>query len=143
MPNPQLTISLAARQWGILDRVGQATVTVGNQGEVTSEDTMALIIVYDKDNNVTLAQDLIRVGSIAKGETKVVDSNVLDFSFWHSEYVLAVLLDGSEYLPTEDLRTSIETSGSVLDDLVWAVGNYLAAHPEIVQKIVETVLTTV
>jgi hypothetical protein len=144
MPNPKLTIALDASQWlSGLNQVGQATVTIGNQGNVPSEDTMALIIVYDRTSRTVLGQDLIRLGSLAKGETVTKKSAVLDFSYWHGECVLAVLLDGSEYLPNQDLRTSIETSGSQLDDLVLAVGNYLVAHPEIVEKIVETALMLV
>ena len=141
MPNPKLTVTLTANQWlSGLNQIGRATVTVGNQGSVPSQDTMALIIVYDTASKAVLGQDLIRLGSIAQGETIKKESAVLDFSYWNGECILAVVLDGSQYLSSQDLSTSIETSGSTLDDLVIEVGNYLAAHPEVVKIIAETAI---
>jgi hypothetical protein len=147
MPNPQLVFSLSVDEWlsGLFppNQVGQATVTLGNQGNLPSKDTMALIIVYDLEAEEVLDQDLIRLGSVAIGESTWKKSEVLDTSYWHDEYVLAILFDGSEYLPEKDLETLISAPGSVVDDLTRAVCDYLAKHPEIVGKIIGVALKTV
>jgi len=141
MPNPKLsiTLSVSARlDW--FNEVGDATVTIGNQGNLDSKDTMVLFLVYDKEDETILDQALLRLGSIAVGES-TSETKTLDTSFWHDEYVLAVLLDGSDYIPEKDLSTSINAPGSVVDDLVREVGNYLAENPEVVKTIVSAAVS--
>ena len=116
--------------------MGRAIITVGNQGSMVSEDTMALITVYDSEDGKVLDQALVRLGSIAVGETVSKESDTLDTSYWHSEYVLVVLLDGSKYLVEKDLASMISAPGSVIDDLLWSVSNYLADNPEVIGTIV-------
>jgi len=147
MPNPELMISLHVDEWLAVmippNEMGKATVTVGNQGDLPSKDTMALVTVYDAEASKVLDQALIRLGSIAIGETKAEESGTLDTSYWHNEYVLVVLFDGSEYLPEKDLRSMISAPGSVADNLANAVFDYLATNPELVGTIIGTAIKVI
>jgi hypothetical protein len=140
MPNPKLILSVSVDEWlkWVVppDEVGQATVTVGNVGNLPSKSTMALIIVYDAETSQVIDHDLIRLGSIAIGESVCQKSKELDTSYWHDEYVFVVLFDGSEYLKGSDLKDLVSAPGSVLDDVARYIANYLAEHPEIIGKII-------
>lgn len=144
MPNPQLTVSISVEpeiKWGIPpDEVGVATITVGNQGNIPSKDTMALITVYEPENEKVLDQALMRLGSIAVGEMATQDSRELDTSYWNDECVLVVLFDGSDYINEQNLRSQINAQGSTLDDLVYAVTDYIAKNPEVVGKIMDVAM---
>jgi molybdopterin converting factor small subunit len=141
MPNPKLTISLSVHEWlDWFNELGEATITVGNQGQIQSKDTMALIIVYNAESNTVLDQDIVRLGSVSVGETSSQKSGQLDTSYWDDEYVLAVLFDGSRYITQKDLSTSINAPGSVVDDLVRSVASYCAEHPDLTEKIVATAI---
>ena len=140
MPNPKLILSVSVNEWlkGLLppNEVGQATVTVGNIGNLPSKDTMALVIVYDAEAHQVIDHDLIRLGSIATGESVCKKSRELDTSYWHNEYIAVVLFDGSEYLTGNDLKDLVSAPGSVIDDIARYIANYLAEHPEIIGKII-------
>lgn len=140
MPNPELLLSVSVEEWlsGILppNEVGEATVTIANQGNLASKDTMALVMVYDVETEEVTDRDLIRLGSISTGEDTWKKSDVLDTSYWHNEYVLVVLFDGSKYLPERNLESMISAPGSVVYDLVQGVSNYVTEHPEVLGKII-------
>ncbi|MCW4016518.1 MAG: hypothetical protein NWF06_09125, partial [Candidatus Bathyarchaeota archaeon] len=144
MPNPKLTVSITMDTRLTLglppDEVGTATITVGNQGNLASKDTMALITVYEPESEKVLDQDLIRLGSISAGEITTQDSRELDTSYWNDECVLVVLFDGSDYISEENLRSLINAQGSTVDDLVYAVTDYLADNPEVIGKIIDAAL---
>lgn len=144
MPNPEFIFSVSVDEWlnWVLppDEMGQATVTVGNQGDLPSKDTMALVMVYDAESQYITDKDLIRLGSISIGENTWKKSKILDTSYWHDEYILVVLFDGSEYLPENNLESMIAAPGSVVYDLVQGVSNYLAEHPEVIGKIIGTTI---
>lgn len=143
MPNPQLIVSAAPKEWlRGFNEVGMVTVEVSNVGEVPSEDTMTLIIVYDAEDEKTLSQDLMRIGSIAVGEkSDPKESDILDTSYWHDEYILVVVFERNRYFPERDLRTMIDAPGSIVDDLVNEVKDYLVEHPEVLGKIADVFLT--
>ncbi len=54
--------------------------------------------------------------------------------------MLVAILDRSRYMPSGDLRALIEAPGAIEDDLVRAITEYLAEHPELVIKIATVAL---
>lgn len=138
MPNPILTASVKVDEWvewtPLPNAVGQVTITVANKGNLQSEDTMALILIYDADDRTIISQELIRIGSIAPGESITKTSGKLDTSYWHTDYVCVVLLDRSRYSPEFDIY-DLTAPGSVLDDIALEVINYLREHPDVAEKI--------
>lgn len=143
MPNPKLIVSATPKELlRGFNEVGTVTIEVSNFGEVPSEDTMVLITVYDAEDEKTLSQDLMRIGSIAVGEkSDPRESDILDTSYWHDEYILVVVFERNRYFPESDLRTMIDAPGSIVDDLVNAVKDYLFEHPEVLGKIADVFLT--
>lgn len=137
MPNPKLSATLSMREWlSGFNEIGEATVTVANQGQITSKNTMALVMVYDVEDHAVISQDLVRVGSVAIGEMASKKSSQLDTSYWHDEKTIAIIIDGSDYISEINLSTSISSAGSFADDLAREALAYLADHPEIIGKIV-------
>ncbi len=146
MPNPVLTASVKIDEWvewtPLPNAVGQVTITVANKGNLQSEDTMALILIYDADDRVIISQELIRIGSIAPGESIMKTSSKLDTSYWHTDYICVVLLDRSRYSPEFDIY-DLTAPGSVLDDIAREVVDYLKEHPEVAEKILWAFLNLV
>ncbi len=53
--------------------------------------TRGLIIVYDAESEIVLDQDLVRVGSIAMGETTCARANVLVFNKYARNFIRCLL----------------------------------------------------
>jgi hypothetical protein len=116
------------------NQVGAVTVTVGNQGNIDSVNTMALVTVYNGDDYSFISSDLVHLGNIPKGQVRNGTTAVIDFNYWTGEYVSVVIIDGSEYLPKANLQaSSVDSSGFGV--IARDTANYLAQHPEIATQI--------
>lgn len=134
MPNPSLSLSCKVEEWiewtPLPNAMGKVTVTLANVGDLQSEDTMALVLIYDEDEGAIISQELIRIGSIAPGERTTKISGTLDTSYWHTDYFCVVILDRSRYIPSFDIY-DLTGPGSVIDDIAHEVTEYLREHPEV------------
>lgn len=153
MPNPEFSLSLQVSRLmeGMVlpKKGGKATLTIRNIGNRASENTLAVVTVYDTAaERVTLYEvwefETIPVGETRKGETGILYTNKMYTPSYTShvdeDLVFVVVYDGSDYLPGIDLASLIDFTGPVDDDLVSAVNGYLGAYREISGTIVATAL---
>ena len=153
MPNPEFSVNLQVSRLmeGMVlpKKGGKATLTIRNVGTRASDNTLAVVTVYDTvAERVTLYEvwefEEIPVGETRKGETGILYTNKMYTPSYTShvdeDLVLVVVYDGSDYLPSIDLASIIDFTGPVDNNLVRAVNGYLNACREISGTIVATAL---
>lgn len=141
MPNPELSVDLETDAWteGYFQsrKVGKATVTVSNNGNIESENTMAIVTVYNEKTEKVTSQELVKLGNIAAdatatGETgKIYTTRIFETTFngfGDDDSVFVVIYDNSEYLPQRSLRSVIGSTGSVAEFLLESVSDYMAEN---------------
>jgi hypothetical protein len=139
LPNPVFLAGMKVgthRNWWQLwlDEVGDAEVTLANMGEMSSENTMAVLFVYFEDDlAVPVATRVLNFGNIAPGDQVVrrVD-DMYEFRNIKSERAIIVVFDGWKYTPNgEVIGGEVTVPMGELAQLVSSALDYLQQHPEV------------
>lgn len=140
MPNPVFSVGATIKeelQLPSFDEKGIATVELYNGGDVSSEDTLAIVSVYTiEDGKISLLdQCLIRFGGISKGEMKSKESRELDTSYWKDDDITVVVFDRNKYIPEQDFAVKLNLPGSTVDNLIEDAASYCSQSKEECAKV--------
>jgi hypothetical protein len=141
MPNPHFLASSSVLWEGWRKEVMDVKVTLKNMGNVDSQNTAALVLVY-RGNDFEKAVDsrLIDFGNIAPGSSAELETGTLNTGNRllddHGNRILVVVIDRWAYTPQNgEVVSEIYTPEGLLTQLVDQVGAYLQQHPEVIGKI--------
>ena len=145
MPNPSFvtTVSVTSK-YGLLDQRMDIKVTLKNMGDVSSQDTTAIIFVYHGDDLETVKDSaMLDFGNLASGGLSAdQEATNLDSDYWHRNRIFVVVVDRWKYTPQNGtVAAEVSTSESQLTQLARWAGQYLEQHPEIVGKIASMFLS--
>jgi len=135
MPNPVFLAGMKVwthQEW-IFDQVGDVEVTLANAGEVSSQNTMAVLFVYFDDDLATpVATRVLNFGNIAPGASTTREVHDLtEFRNIKTERVVVVAFDGWRYTPNgEVIGGEVSVPMGPLAELVNSALDYLQQHPE-------------
>lgn len=147
MPNPSFVTTVSVTdKYGLLDQRMDIKVTLKNMGDVSSQDTTALVFVYHGDDLENVKDSaMLDFGNMASGGLSIdQEATNLDSSYWHGNRIFVVVVDGWKYtLQSGTIVAEVSTPESQLTQLAGWAGEYLEAHPEIVGKIVSMFLSKI
>jgi len=138
-PNPVFIVGVDARAYlsGFSGELGEVKVTLSNVGEVNSEGTQVLVLIYKEDDLTTpIASRVLSFPSLVPtphgGYSVEKDWPAIDaFVYGPREIVVVVVYDGWRYTPqNEQPVNSAGVSSSMVAELAYSVNEYLRAHPE-------------
>lgn len=139
MPNPRFYAEMSVWESYGWQVYGNVEVRLRNMGEVNSQDTAVLILVYIPQDNpdAPVATRLLEFGSLAPGATSPPERvEIPEFAMFKQEYVVAVVLDRCEYTPqNEEAIGEITVPPSIFEQWTLEAKQYLQEHPEIIGKI--------
>jgi hypothetical protein len=147
MPNPVFDVTVNCdTKLGFLDEYGDITVSLTNRGDVNSDCTSVLILVYtDEDTSTPIATHMFDFPSLVPrkdgGQTYTSDSwTCTAFKWGPKEVITAVVFDGWEYTPqNQQIVSQISAPSSLVAEVSNSVANYLTSHPEVVVETVSKV----
>ena len=147
MPNPIFDVTINCDTGlGFLDEYGDITVSLTNRGDVNSDCTSVLILVYtDDDASTPIATHMFDFPSLVPrkdgGQTYTSDSwRCTAFKWGPKEVITAVVFDGWEYTPqNHQVVSQISAPSSLVQQVSNSVANYLTSHPEVVVETVSKV----
>lgn len=146
MPNPIFQISLeVADHLELLNEYGSVEATLTNVGDVVSQDTIVLILVYlENDITTPITSRIIDFGNVAAGAHPITKriSHIDEFEWLKTEYVAAVVIDRWKYTPqNEQVVTEAQVPIGLAERVLLDACTYIEQHPEVIGTIVKIILT--
>lgn len=144
MPKPKLTTSgkfETKYKYGIFDEIGKCYVEAFNGGEMNTKWTIAVCHVFEVEEGKTpnyLGSDIIRLGSIAKGESKKDESEEFDTRVMVDEDIVIVFYDSYEYIPetsSQDWAMRLNIPSSFVEEWMSDAKNWCAQEKEECAKV--------
>lgn len=148
-PNPVFIVGVDANSyWNLGGEFGNVFVTLSNVGEVNSEGTQVLVLVYRDDNlTMPIASKVLSFPSLVPtpygGHQVEKDWPDIDAFVWGpGEIVVVVVFDGWRYTPqNEQVVNQANVPSSMFAGIAYSVGQYLEQHPEeVVNTITQIVI---
>ncbi len=147
VPNPVFVVGVDANSYWDFGEYGNVFVTLSNVGEVNSEGTQVLVLVYRDDNlTMPIASKVLSFPSLVPtqhgGQPVEKDWSGIDAFVWGpGEIVVVVIFDGCRYTPqNEQPVNSAAVSSSMVAELAYSVNEYLKAHPEEVTRTIAKIV---
>jgi hypothetical protein len=143
MPNPIFDLTIDCTTGWLFEQYGDITVSLTNSGDLASEHTSVLIIVYNADDTSTPLDthtfDFPSLVPIKDGGQSYTPETwrCNNFRYGSKEIIVAVVFDGWAYTPqNEQVINEVSVPSSLFTQVSNSVAGYLSNHPEV---IVETV----
>ena len=139
VPNPVFVVGVDANNYHTLlsGEYGNVFVTLANVGEVNSEGTQVLVLVYTEDDlDTPITSKVLPFPSLVPtqhgGYQVEKDWTDIDAFVWGpEEIVVVVLYDGWRYTPqNEQVVNQANVPSSMFTQVAYSVGQYLKEHPE-------------
>lgn len=145
MPNPIFQISLeVSAHYELFNEYGSVQVTLANVGEVVSQDTIVLILVYLEDDMTTpIASRIIDFGNVAAGAQPITKeiTPIDEFVWLKVEYVAAVVIDRWKYTPqNEQVVAEVQVPIGLEERIILDAYTYIEQHPEVIGAIARIIL---
>jgi len=145
MPNPSFQISLeVATHLELFNEYGSVEVTLTNVGDVVSQDTIVLILVYlEGDTTTLIASRIINFGNVAAGALPIKKGipYIDEFKWRKTEHVSAVVVDRWKYTPqNEQVVTQAQVPIGLAEQVICDACAYIKQHPEVIGTIAEIIL---
>lgn len=136
-PNPVFVVGVDANSYWDFGEYGNVYVTLSNIGEVDSEGTQILVLVYREDDlTMPIASKVLAFPSLVPtqhgGQEVEKDWPDIDaFVYGPREIVVVVVYDGWRYTPQNgQVVNQANVSSSIATEIAYSVGQYLKEHPE-------------
>jgi len=146
MPNPEFSASALEcwDWWGVFDEIGKCAVELKNMGEVDSDSTAVLLLIYTVDTKTNeisekpITEKLLDFGNIAPGAYKVrrETDEMSEFIWGPKEDVVAIVFDRQRYMPqNENVISEVSIPSNLITEWVLEAKDYCSANPERCAKI--------
>jgi hypothetical protein len=145
MPNPVFQVSASVTTTlGLFDEYGHVKINLANTGDIASQDTIALVLVYLEDDATNpIATRIVNFGNVAAGAQPLQEEarDISEFVWGTGERVAVVIIDRWKYTPqNNNIVTQVQVPVGFAEQVVQQVFTYLQQHPEIIGTIAKIIL---